>query len=231
MPARPCRGRRPMSPTTCCRASSPCSTPFCRRASPRIKTAPAASPESSAADAGEAAAGGIVAWTKRDRLGVGRRRLGPVAQPFIGLAAYGPNLGIVGIGLGSLIQIGRGLLGLAEGEITGGAAEQRLDLLRVKAARGTEIGDGEVVLVLALVDQGAAIERLRIVGIEPDRVIEFIERGRRLAGLGQGLGLYRMGLGFADVASSCHVRGGRSSIRCFLRLLLLRRKRPQVEGA
>ncbi|GAA0005200.1 hypothetical protein BRDID11002_52030 [Bradyrhizobium diazoefficiens] len=85
------------------------------------------------------------------------------------------------IGLGSLVEIGRRLLDLAEGEMADGAAEQGLGLLRVEPARGGEIGDGEIVLVVALVDQRAAIERLRVVGIESDRAIEFVERCSRLA--------------------------------------------------
>lgn len=85
------------------------------------------------------------------------------------------------IGLGGLIQIGRGLLDLAEREIAGSAAEQRLDLLGVEPARSAEICDREVVLMIALVDQGTALKRLRIVGIEPDRAVELVERRRGLA--------------------------------------------------
>ena len=136
--ARRCRRVRAAAQDQCRRRHavgrrSRCSTRFCRRALPRINDGALGCP-SSAADAGQAAARGVVAWADARRPVVGRRRLGLVAEPLIGLSARRPDLRIVADRPARLVEIGRRLLDLADGEIADGAAEQRLGLLRIEPA-------------------------------------------------------------------------------------------------
>ncbi|MET4736539.1 hypothetical protein ABIF73_000678 [Bradyrhizobium japonicum] len=136
------------------------------------------------------------------------------------------------IGLGGLIEIGCRFLDLADGDVADGAAEQRLDLLRIEPVGGTEIGDGEIMLVVALIDQGATIKCLCVVGIERDGPVELVQRAGRLARLCQGLALCGVSLGLADIAGADRAVGGRRSrLGRLLRLLLLGHHGAQVEGA
>jgi hypothetical protein len=86
-----------------------------------------------------------------------------------------------------LVEVGGRFPGLVEREVAGRAAEQRLELLRRQAVGRGEILDRLLVLLLALIDQSAAIKGLHVVRIERDRAIEFRECFLGLAGPGENL--------------------------------------------
>lgn len=77
------------------------------------------------------------------------------------------------------VEVDRGLLRLVQCEVADRAREQRSGLLRLKTVRCGEVIDRQLMLLLGLVKQTAAEQRLRVVGIEPDRLVEF---GQRLLG-------------------------------------------------
>jgi hypothetical protein len=82
------------------------------------------------------------------------------------------------------------------------------------------------VLVLDLIDQAAAVERLRVVGIERERGIEFRQRLVVLAGSCQNLAAGGVALCVADVLLTDRIRrffgGG-------LRFVIVRTPRSQIE--
>ena len=113
-------------------------------------------------------------------------------------------------------------------EIACRAAQQRLDLLRREAIGRGEIGDRLLVLLLALIDQAAAVERRHVIGVERKRAIEFRECFLGLAGLGENLAARGVALRVAGVARADIV--GRL-LRELLRLFLIRAPRAQIERA
>ena len=89
---------------------------------------------------------------------------------------------------------------LVDGEVAGGARQQRFDPLRRQAVGRGEIRDRLLVLLVGLIDQSAAIQRLHVVGIECERAVEFRQRLFGLAGLGERLAARSVALG---VAGAC----------------------------
>src|SRR5437762_11117127 len=129
-----------------------------------------------AADAGEAAFRGLVLGAQADGAGIAAGGLGFVAKPLIGKATGDPGLAVPRIRLHRLVEVGGGLLGFADGEVAERAAEQRLGLLRRQAVGRGEILDGEFMLLFALVEQGAIVIGLGIVGAKADRLVEILQR-------------------------------------------------------
>ena len=153
-----------------------------------------------AADAHQAASRSFILGMECDRTAIGSGRLGLVAEPLINKAAGCPRLRAVRVGLHRLVEVGGGFLGLVEREVTRRTAQQWVGPLRCQAIGRGEILDRLLVLLLTLIDQAAAVEGLRVVGIERDRAIEFRERFFGLAGFGENLAARGVALCVADAA-------------------------------
>src|SRR5258708_22367367 len=180
------------------------------------------------AEARQGAARGFVLGADRDRASRGGGGLGLVAEPLVSQAAGGPRRRAVRIGLHRLSEVGGGFLGLVEREVTGRTAQQRLSPLRGQAIGGGEILDCLLVLLFALIDQAAAVQRLRAVGVERERAIEFREGFLGLAGFGQNLAVRGVALRVADAAGADIV--GRL-LRDRFRLFTVGSPRSQIERA
>jgi len=104
-------------------------------------------------------------------------RPGLVAEPLIGEPPCGPDLRVLRVGLHRLVEVGGGFLHFIQREVTDRAAEQRFGALRRQAVGRGKIVDGQLMLLFALMQQAAVVQRLGVVRIEPDGAIEL---GKRL---------------------------------------------------
>src|SRR5258708_11661048 len=180
------------------------------------------------AEARRGVGGVVVLGGVRVRVLRGGGGLGFAAERLVSQPAGGPRRRAVRIGLHRLVEVGGGFLGLVEREVTGRTAQQRLSPLRCQAIGGGEILDRLLVLVFALIDQAAAVQRLRVVGVERERAIEFREGFLGLAGFGQNLAVRGVALRVADAAGADIV--GRF-LRDRFRLFTVGSPRSQIERA